>query len=149
MGFGLRSHELFENSVQGNMAAHEPYIRRRVEIDTAEDIEEAEEEALSNLVLYPKINDVLIGRGASYNIFQGNARWEQLIQRNVERYAEANNFEKTCMSIEMVKTIQEECKGRFLQRTSIGWKVLDKSSVRDKAARAFRTRLKTSTTRKK
>jgi hypothetical protein len=129
--------------VKGNTELHEQYIRRRVEIDLREDSDEAEEEAKSNLVLYPKINDVvLIGRGASYNSFPGNSRWEQLIHRNVDRYAESNNFEKTCISIEMVKTFQEEYKVRFLQRTPVGWKVLDDASTRDKAARAFRTRMK-------
>jgi hypothetical protein len=112
-----------------------------VEFDYQQDANQAEEEARSGIISYHRSNDVLFGWGAPYNISPGNRGWEQLIATHGNRYADSNNFDKTCISMEMIKTVHEY-NGRFLQRIPNIWKALDDASAREKATRAFRTRMK-------
>jgi hypothetical protein len=142
MSVGIHGAEgLFQNASKGITIQHEAFVQKRLEIDILTDANLAAEEAKSGLVLYPNSNDVLVGRGAPYKFFPGNQRWEQLIHSHAKRYADSTNFDKTCISLEVVKAIHEG-NGRFLQRTSEGWKVLDDDTARGKAIRAFRTRMK-------
>ena len=118
----------------------EQFIRDRRIIDKQLDDAEKQQEQQYQIVLSPNPNDVLIGRGVPYQNFNGNKQWNQLIYENLNRYSVGKQFEKTCISMEMVKTIQQKYNGRFLQRSEKGWTILKDSTAREKAASAFRTR---------
>ena len=135
---GIPSKDLIQNARKGILPFHHQYIQTRIEIDQQEKSLRERSKLVSGTIQYPNSRDVLIGRGAPYNNFTGNIRWEHLIGANVGRYMKGNSFEKTCLSMEMVKTIQE-MGGCFVQReTNVGWKMLDDVSAREKASRAFR-----------
>jgi hypothetical protein len=82
-----------------------------------------------------------MGRGRPFRDFPGNQRWGQLIEDQLERYQNCPyKFGKTCISLEIVKTVQEYG-GRFIQKTGEGWKLLDAPVAREKSLRAFRPRI--------
>jgi hypothetical protein len=117
------------------------YLNRRWEIDRVETKAVEQEEVKSGVIPYPKPNDVLMGRGLPFRDFHGNQLWARLIDDNLERYQTCpDKFGKTCLSLEIIQTIQEHG-GRFLQQTGEGWKVLDDAVARDKTLRAFRPRI--------
>ena len=125
------------------------FIKERRLIDQELDIKEFHEEQRTQIVICPKPNDVLIGRGVPYQHFKGNIQWNDLIYANLSRYSQSKQFEKTCISMEMVQTVQQKYNGRFLIRDPKandnnirGWTILSDSVAREKAASAFRTRLR-------
>jgi hypothetical protein len=101
--------------------------------------EEEQEETITGIILYPKPNDVLIGRGQPYRDLPGNVVWDAAIHANFERYQDSSKFEKTCISMDLVKTVKDTG-AHFLERHSDGWKVLDNVSARKKTVVAFRNR---------
>jgi hypothetical protein len=121
------------------------YMNHRLEIERADKEAEAREEAKSGVILCPKPNDVLMGRGRPFRDFHGNQRWGQLIEDQVERYRNCpDKFGKTCISLQVVKSVQEYG-GRFIQQAGEGWKLLDDTVARDKTLRGFRPRIMKST----
>jgi hypothetical protein len=94
----------------------------------------------SGFILFPDPNDVLVGRGWPYQTFSGNKMLGQVVGEFVDRFLNsADNFEKTCINLEVIKTIQERYGGRFLEPTSEGWKVADTGVTRRKVNSAFRS----------
>jgi hypothetical protein len=113
-----------------------------MDIDNKHDENEALAESKSGITLYPKSKDVLMGRGSPYQEFSGNLIWSQAIYDHLDRYVETNSrCEKTGITMYVVRTVLNY-NGRFLQRTSVGWKVLDELCAREKTAIAFRSRAK-------
>jgi hypothetical protein len=55
-----------------------------------------------------------------------------------DKYQQATErFDKTCISLDVVKTTQES-KGRFLQRTPEGWEEVSDVVARDKVSHSLR-----------
>jgi hypothetical protein len=65
--------------------------------------------------------------------------WGNITYSYMDRYVQGNKFDKTCISMEVTKAVHQY-KGRFLQRSSKGWKIIDDAGAREKAASAFQTR---------
>ena len=130
---------------------HDDYLakRRRIESDKLQARSNYESASPSNLVNFPRDNDVLIGRGRPYHEYCGTRRLISIIDTQLDRYymkndpEDTNNedsrFWKTCINIEMVKKTKE-ADGRFLQRTPKGWKILSDTQAREKSANLFRYR---------
>lgn len=121
---------------------HKAFIERQREIEYKEEKFRLEREAKSGIILYPQLNDVLVGRGRPYQGYPGNIRFGQLIEaQNDEYHTRSDKFAKTCISIDIVKRVKEYG-GRFIERTKDGaWTVIDDSAAREKTAIGFRSRV--------
>ena len=94
------------------------------------------------MVEYPSSNDVLLGRGRPFQVW--NCHLSELIKMHRERYEGApSRFEKTCISIDIVKTVKSTG-GRFLQRSQDegGWVEVSDDVAREKVSCGFRTAMK-------
>mmetsp|Transcript_10718 Transcript_10718/g.16836 ORF Transcript_10718/g.16836 Transcript_10718/m.16836 type:complete len:476 (-) Transcript_10718:2224-3651(-) len=130
-----------EHAELGKAELAREWLMRRREAERLQEEATERREAESGVVLCPKPNDVLMGRGRPFRDFPGNHKWGLLIEDYVERYVNCETkFGKTCLSMEVVKTVHEYG-GRFLQQTEGGWQVLDDAIARDKTLRAFRPRI--------
>jgi hypothetical protein len=117
------------------------YLTRRLEIEKVEKEADDRQEAGTGVIFCPQPNDVILGRGRPFRKYPGNLRWSRLIEAQLERYQTCGDkFGKTCISIEVIKAVQEYG-GRFIQQTEEGWKVLEDSIAREKTLRAFRPRI--------
>lgn len=88
--------------------------------------------------------DVLLGRGLPYQTHPGNIHLSKLIEERQDEYNDAPKFQKTVITWEIVKRVQEEFGGRFLEKDeSLGtWKVCSNDAARLKVAYGFRSRVK-------
>ena len=60
---------------------------------------------------------VLLGRGKPFQNHWGNLQMVKLLEERQEDYLNADRFQKTCLSWEIVQKIQTEMNGRFLEKT--------------------------------
>ena len=88
--------------------------------------------------------DVLLGRGLPYQTHPGNIHLSKLIEERQDEYNDAPKFHKTVITWEIVKRVQEEVGGRFLEKDeSLGtWKICSNDAARLKVAYGFRSRVK-------
>mmetsp|Transcript_5570 Transcript_5570/g.8340 ORF Transcript_5570/g.8340 Transcript_5570/m.8340 type:complete len:506 (-) Transcript_5570:491-2008(-) len=144
MTFGIASGGLLQRVKNGDLSMFEQFIQKSRERDKRVIKEEEAVEARTGLIAYPRPNDVLIGRGKPYRDLPGNAVWDVAIQGAFDRYrACTTQFEKTCISMDVVKSVQDTG-SRFLEREGDGWKILDDVVARKKTAVAFRNRARDS-----
>ena len=93
--------------------------------------------------------DVLLGRGVPYQTHPGNVLMQRLVEGKNEEFKAARKFEKTTIAWSIVRTIQLEFGGRFLERcdddeiygTTAGasWKVCSDEDARLKVSVGFRS----------
>ena len=149
--FGIQCKTLLDSESPGSVPGendskkqlHNEFIDRRRKIEYEENKARLEQEAKSGIILYPQLDDVLVGRGKPYQSFPGNVRFGGLIgDQNDEYHTMSDKFAKTCISIDIVKRVQEYG-GRFIERTKTGdaWQVIDDSAAREKTAIGFRSRV--------
>ena len=120
----------------------ELYIQRRRAIEREEEDARTREEVSSGVIRFPQPADVLIGRGRPYQEFPGNQRFGRLVDSQLKAYQDCSKFSKTCLSMDIVKTVQQYG-GRFIEKTDADfWKVVDDSMAREKVSASFRTRAK-------
>jgi hypothetical protein len=81
--------------------------------------------------------DVLMGRDYVAQIHSGNIRYLDIIAKHHEVYEKSLIYEKTAITIEIVRLIKESG-GRFLQQEGHGWKLVDDKRARLKVSSAFR-----------
>ena len=113
---------------------------RRSDVERKDETIETQRELDTGIILYPKPNDVLIGRGAAYQEHPGSQYWDKLIYAQLARYLSTSKFDRQVINMEIIETIKESG-GRFLQRTPcVGWEILDDIAVKDKTSSAFRNR---------
>lgn len=99
----------------------------------------------TRVALYPSNKDVLLGRGKPYQEYVGNLYLASLVDQRREQYHHvADRFEKTCIAMGIVKTI-EQSGGHFLQRTEEGWVPVPVFVAREKVSHCFRTKTTRST----
>ena len=124
------------------MMMHQNFIQRRQEIETKETLEFEQADA-NGRILYPKPFDVLVGRGCPYQTYKGNVNLSDIVERQfLDDYRHiTDKFEKTCIHIDVVKYIQNVVGGRFLERTTEGWKVVDDKVARKKVNSSFRSKM--------
>ena len=149
MTYGIR-HPCFEGKER--MDLYQKYIQRRLQLEQEEKEKLLKEETASGIIRYPKKNDVLVGRGHPYQNYFGNELLGDIVasQYYQQRIQETNNdrFEKTCVYLDVVKTLDESYGSRFLERTDQGWKIANQDAVRRKVCSAFRKRKTTKGTTK-
>jgi hypothetical protein len=139
MSFGVHCENLIQRGHQGgDLLPHD--IEQRTERGKQAAEAEAKKEENSGVVLYPKANNILIGRGQPYREHPANQIWYKFIDAQLDRFvASTDRFTKTCISMDVVKTARD-ANFRFLQRTSTGWTILDDVAVREKTAILLRSR---------
>jgi hypothetical protein len=144
MTFGIRCEGLIQGARKGNTMLHQEYMQGRREEDRSNDDKYLQECTRSGFVPSPSQSDVLFGRGRPYRDFPGNRPWNQLIDNLLDRHRQCSTrFEKTCVTMDVVKMIRDSSVRFLLEPTPGGWKVLDEVAVRAKAAAAFHNRAKT------
>jgi hypothetical protein len=94
---------------------------------------------MKNIELKPTDNDVLFGRGKSFQNHPGNIWCRQLVESNLSRYENASKREKTTLASQILQMIQGKS-GRFLKYDNGGWLVVEASAARDKISHMFRSR---------
>ena len=117
-----------------NIQLFQEYKQRRLTIENAQHQQEKEKvlmEQESNaapsttitakIIAVPNPNDVLIGRGRPYHEYSGNILFTRIVDSLVDQYEACgdDHFAKTCLTLQVIKSIQEEHGGRFLLRQSI------------------------------
>ena len=94
--------------------------------------------------------DVLLGRGIPYQNHPGNVRLSKIIEQRLDEFNNASTkFHKTIITWDVLKTVQEEYGGRFLEKDGSGdddgnfatmtWKVCSNNAARFKVAYGFRS----------
>ena len=105
-----------------NLDLHTRFIRER---RIKEEWEKEKERSTNGPILYPSRNDVLLGRGKPYQSFPGNLELARVVDSYQLQYTKATErLEKHCIAAMIVKIVQDSG-GRFMKRTSDGWKVED------------------------
>lgn len=124
---------------------NEQYLRERQIKDKEFRRREEDESLRGGVILYPNLNDVLLGRGRPFQQYAGNQRLNRMVDAHREQYQRIiDRFEKTCLSMDIVKLVQESG-GRFLQRTQHGWERVTDFVAREKVSHSFRTKPSSST----
>ena len=84
--------------------------------------------------------DVLLGRGSPYQTHPGNIRLGRIIETRQFEFNNAPRFQKTVITWEIVKLIQRDVGGRFLERDEVTdtWKVCTDEAARSKVSSGFR-----------
>eukprot|EP00339_Tiarina_fusa_P004947 CAMPEP_0117025988 /NCGR_PEP_ID=MMETSP0472-20121206/19143_1 /TAXON_ID=693140 ORGANISM="Tiarina fusus, Strain LIS" /NCGR_SAMPLE_ID=MMETSP0472 /ASSEMBLY_ACC=CAM_ASM_000603 /LENGTH=485 /DNA_ID=CAMNT_0004732857 /DNA_START=14 /DNA_END=1471 /DNA_ORIENTATION=- len=138
---------LAEKSIHGRdtfIELHQRHTERRLFKDRQEMEQMLQESEATGIIPYPSPNDVLVGRGVPYQNFSGNRRLNDLIESkflNDYNATAMDKFEKTCLYLDVIKTVKETLGGRFLGRTPEGWTVVTETAARKKVNSAFRSRL--------
>jgi hypothetical protein len=89
-------------------------------------------------VATPGNNDVLLGRGKSFQDHAGNVRFRYLIEQHHGDYETAIKNEKTAVALTILRLVHERG-GRFLTASELGWVEVDDVSAREKIASCFRS----------
>jgi hypothetical protein len=88
----------------------------------------------------PGPDDVIFGRGVTTNRHGGNKRFRSVIAEHRFEYQGAEKYQKTIISQEVVRIIQQRG-GRFLQKNKAGdWEQVKDITAREKASQALRDR---------
>jgi hypothetical protein len=92
----------------------------------------------------PGTNDVLLGRGRTFQDYSGNVKMRQLIHTYLGEYTTAAKLGKTRCASKIVMMIKSHY-GRFFRLSEDGWweEVIDDHICREKVSMAFRTILST------
>jgi hypothetical protein len=120
------------------------YLQHRREKDMENLRREAEQGARSSAqnLLYPRQQDVLMGRGRPYQTWPGNIRLTQLVMEYANRYMQADHRpDKTAIASHIVQLIQiENNAARFLQRSSNNneWEKVTDHVARNKVSQLLR-----------
>jgi hypothetical protein len=139
MSFGVPRGILFQKEGDAKQEILNGFKRRNAELERLRKEKRLKEESETGIIVRPSPKDVLIGRGRPYQDFAGNRRLGFLIDTNLKRYRECSRFEKTCVTIDLVKTVLAYG-GRFIERTDAGWKRIDEGAAREKISSGFRTK---------
>jgi hypothetical protein len=98
--------------------------------------EESTTEYAEHIVL-PGRNDVLLGRGKSYQEHAGNIRYRHIIQIHKANYEASRKFEKTVVAAIVIENIKADG-GRFLKQDGESWVKVDDDTLRNKVSHDFR-----------
>ena len=86
--------------------------------------------------------DVLLGRGVPYFTHPGNVQLTAIIEQRKDEIDHCSTkFEKTALSWDIVKQVQQDLGGRFLVKDASrggAWRIADDAAARLKVAYAFR-----------
>jgi hypothetical protein len=96
----------------------------------------------TNVIHFPSVTDILLGRGFCYQNFPGNLYFMTVIEMHKKSYEDAglDLQKKRAISIEVVK-MTHESGARFLYRADMeedGWLQVDDRTAREKVCMAFR-----------
>ena len=82
--------------------------------------------------------DVVVGKGGWANNHPGNRYMRSLLRANKEVYKSLENFDKTTLTRNLVRSLQARG-GRFLERDkSGGWRIMEDNRARKKVSAAIR-----------
>ena len=96
---------------------------------------------LEERITVARANDVVLGRGKSFQNHPGNQRLAKIVEEWNAEYQRANKQTKTTISKEIVGYVKNEMGGRFLQKDEENpeyWRIAADQEGRLKVAHAFR-----------
>lgn len=136
MTFGIPKDYL---PIDGQGRLREEFIRSF--LDKRKEIELAYQEECAGRIDFPTKQDILLGRGKPYQEYSGNLLLALVIDTRRDEYNKGGRFEKTCISMDIAKTLKDRGV-RFLQRdeASGGWTEADDVIAREKVSSGFRTK---------
>jgi len=83
--------------------------------------------------------DVLMGRGGTINLFEGNKNFRAIVRSHKKSYQEACREKKGLIAKQIVRKIeQQEPPGRFLKREKDGYSILKFKKALEKTSQALR-----------
>jgi hypothetical protein len=126
---------------------HNSWLTRRKKLEVLDNTSDDKHERGHAWISEPGPLDVLMGRGLKAQVHPGNLRYRNIIAERQEVYNKSLIYEKTVMTMEIVRLIKESG-GRFLRRDGwyAGWKLVDDKAARVKVSSAFRDRRKSNST---
>jgi hypothetical protein len=138
MSFGIPT-RIFPVDNQGRKVDY--IVSNFIETRKRKEEERRQEEKAQNLYDAALNNDILLGRGKPSQNHPGNVHLARLIEDRRASYYEANRFDKLCISWEIVKMMQRDRGGRFLEKdeSTGAWRVVPDDVAREKVAYGFRS----------
>jgi hypothetical protein len=111
--------------------------RKRLEAERAA---EERDNMSSDRIEYPTSVDVLLGKGQPFQTFLGNLRLADQVHQYSNVYLQADRFEKTVISMDLVYKVRESG-GRFLKKDEDGtWVLVSDEEARRKVSQSFRNK---------
>lgn len=98
------------------------------------------EDAVTNIIECPRLNDVAIRPGKSYLCHPGNVRFKELLDKYMDDHSAANRKGKDIISWAIIEEI-ESSNGRFLEwdnKAGLWIKNVDRNNIRSKMPIYFR-----------
>jgi len=152
--FGIDlSRQLFrERDGDENDESIELEIHRRQKLDDEWRKSEAPcRDSNSPTALFPNPQDIIMGRNRLIaGKWPGNMLYLRVIEQYVHRYMEAQalgleRIDKTLIAIEILQTLQQQYKSRFLTRTGTSWLAIEDSVAQTKISHKLRFLSRTTT----
>mmetsp|Transcript_9306 Transcript_9306/g.26579 ORF Transcript_9306/g.26579 Transcript_9306/m.26579 type:complete len:524 (-) Transcript_9306:33-1604(-) len=94
-------------------------------------------EKISEMMLYPKANDILLGRGKPFQIHPGNLFLSDFVDKYYSRYQTCRKYEKTTLTIQIVAMVKQSG-SRFVKKDGKFWVCVDDDRAREKVSHTFR-----------
>jgi len=91
-----------------------------------------------NIIVVPRNDDVLLGRGRPFQEHAGNMRCNYVVLSTMEKYEEASRNDKTTIARNVINKIKGYG-GRFLKQHEGVWEEVDDSEALRKISHSFRT----------
>ena len=152
MGYGIPNNGLIEdeNGQRINNEYIQNYIQRQILQEQRDQHRHREEQedpnGISSKIVRATDNDVVLGRGTPYQTHPGNIRLTDLTKQWFDEYHFSNSkVDKTIITWDIVRTIQNKFGGRFLQKDPDDvnyWRIVDDETARQKVAYGFRSIIK-------
>jgi hypothetical protein len=127
-------------------AIQEQWIQNgKIRVDTVPAVAAATNPAtpmVKELIVVPDSKDIVLGRGKRIHSHPGNIQLNRLIDQAIPQYDASRKTEKTAMTNEMIRNMQEDWGGRFLlQDTKLGvWMIAPEDTVKIRVSQRFRSR---------
>lgn len=141
MTFGIKLQDCFALG-QGIFGLEhiDSYLQYRREKDREILQQEAAGATSAEHLLYPRQQDVLMGRGRPYQTWPGNIRLTNLVLDHTDRYTQATEqgFDKTTIVSYIVGLVERDNHGYFLQRTDVDWQKVKEQAARNKVSQLLR-----------
>lgn len=146
--FGIDlSHQLFSDpdpcAIEIDETIEEDIYRRQQLDSEWRDSEAPYCDSNSPIALFPNPHDIIMGRSKAVAVsWPGNLMYHKVVQDHVHRYIEAQSgssvrIDKTLIAFNVLQTLHNEKKSRFLSRNDTNWTVID-AEAKVKISQALR-----------
>lgn len=142
--FGIRlPSNIFGNSQgQRNQTSINSYLEERRSIESEFFRQEKQDQvgSVQKPYRYPKVQDVLLGRGQPFRDWPGNRRLASIVAADADGYRSAARLDKRILALKIVVLIQMT--GQFIERTDHGWVIVNDMVAKEKINQLFRAHVR-------